>query len=95
MERIHQMHVIPDVVPDFHPSFDLRASFPEQQLKATSTMPKYKFVEPGIYLLPEQVSFLAASRGHRFSEQKQDHRHTQAPQRCFPHGRASIHLDYD
>ena len=61
MERIHQMHVVPDVVPDLHPSLDLRVSFPEHQTKVASTVPKYKFVEPGVYLLPEQVSFLAAS----------------------------------
>ena len=62
MERIHQMHVVPDVVPDLHPSLDLRVSFPEHQTKVVSTAPKYKFVEPGVYLLPEQVRFLAASR---------------------------------
>ena len=61
MERVHQMHVIPDVVPDFHASFDLRISFPEHRTNAASIAPKFKFVEPGIYLLPEQVSFLAAS----------------------------------
>ncbi|KAG8220250.1 phosphatidylethanolamine-binding protein [Butyriboletus roseoflavus] len=55
MERVHQMHVVPDAVPDFHPSFDLRVSFPEHQTKVVSTVPKYKFVEPGIYLLPEQT----------------------------------------
>jgi len=57
MERIHQMHVVPDVVPQFHPSFDLRVSFPEYQTKVTPTAPKYRFVEPGVYLLPEQVRF--------------------------------------
>lgn len=51
------MHVVPDVVPQFHPSFDLRVSFPEYQTKVTSTAPKYRFVEPGIYVLPEQVRF--------------------------------------
>lgn len=52
------MHVIPDVVSDLCPSFDLRVSFPEDQTKVTLTAPKYKFVEPGIYLLPEKVSLL-------------------------------------
>jgi len=54
MERVHQMHVVPDVVPDFHPSFDLRVSFPEHKT-AESTSRKYEFVEPGVYLLPEQT----------------------------------------
>jgi large subunit ribosomal protein L35 len=61
MERLHQMHVVPDVVPDLHPSLDLRVSFPEHQTKVASMAPKYKFVEPGVYLLPEQVRFFAAS----------------------------------
>ncbi|KAF9224623.1 PEBP-like protein [Gyrodon lividus] len=55
MERIHQMHVVPDVVPDFHPSFDLRVTFPEHNEKKTPTKPKYSFVEPGVYLLPAQT----------------------------------------
>ncbi|KAF8139756.1 phosphatidylethanolamine-binding protein [Boletus edulis] len=55
MERIHQMHVVPDVFPDLHPSFDLRVSFPVHQTKVALTPPKYKFVEPGVYLLPEQT----------------------------------------
>ncbi|KAN0101061.1 hypothetical protein V8E55_001045 [Tylopilus felleus] len=37
MERIHQMHVVPDVVPDIHPSFDLRVSFPEHPTNMAST----------------------------------------------------------
>ncbi|KAG9314739.1 phosphatidylethanolamine-binding protein [Chiua virens] len=55
MERVHQMHVVPDVVPDLHPSFDLRVSFPEHQTKNVSSVSKYTFVEPGIFLLPEQT----------------------------------------
>ena len=62
MERIHQMHVVPDVLPDLHPSFDLRVTFPEHRDKNNTpeadVKPKCGFVEPGVYLLPEQVSFL-------------------------------------
>ncbi|KAF8837939.1 PEBP-like protein [Paxillus ammoniavirescens] len=55
MERIHQMHVVPDVVPDLHPSFDLRVTFPEHNEKQAPTKPRYSFVEPGTYLVPEQT----------------------------------------
>ena len=60
MERLHQMHVIPDVLPSLYPSLDMRVTFPmplpvnatrRQRLK-----PRYKEVEPGMYLRPEQVS---------------------------------------
>ncbi|KAF9242381.1 phosphatidylethanolamine-binding protein [Melanogaster broomeanus] len=56
MERIHQMHVVPDVVPDLRPCFDLRVTFPElNEKKKTSRKLVYSFVEPGIYLVPEQT----------------------------------------
>ncbi|EJD03667.1 PEBP-like protein [Fomitiporia mediterranea MF3/22] len=59
MERIHQMHVVPDLLPSVHPSIDLRVSFPEppplSTYLRTRTRRKYKPVEPGVYLLPEQT----------------------------------------
>ncbi|KIJ60093.1 hypothetical protein HYDPIDRAFT_139582 [Hydnomerulius pinastri MD-312] len=59
MERIHQMHVVPDVLPDLHPSFDLRVTFPEHHdqnnIPEVDVKSKYGFVEPGVYLLPEQT----------------------------------------
>ena len=59
MERIHQMHVIPDLLPTFHPSFDLRLTFPEPPPKSTflrtRVKRRYAPVEPGVFLLPEQV----------------------------------------
>ena len=72
MERVHQMHVVPDVIPDLHPSLDLRVSFPEHKTKEPSTTPKYTFVEPGVFLLPEQVGGPLAPWGCCFSEQIQD-----------------------
>lgn len=55
------MHVVPDVLPALHPSIDLRVAFPEappHNLIARTRRPrKYKSVEPGVFLLPEQVSF--------------------------------------
>ncbi|KAH7911833.1 phosphatidylethanolamine-binding protein [Hygrophoropsis aurantiaca] len=59
MERVHQMHVVPDVLPDLHPSLDLRVAFPEassgQGSEDNSTKIKYSQVEPGTFLVPEQT----------------------------------------
>ena len=60
MERIYQMNVVPDVLPAVHPSIDLRLTFPEpppsNTYLRTMTRRKHKPVEPGVYLVPEQVS---------------------------------------
>lgn len=60
MERIHQMNVVPDLLPSLHPSLDLRINFPEGPPKSVyrrSRMKRrYTHVEPGVFLLPEQVS---------------------------------------
>jgi large subunit ribosomal protein L35 len=59
MERIHQMKVVPDVLPDFHPSLDLRVTYPKVTSKTGSQVAGlkaiYEHVEPGVFLLPEQV----------------------------------------
>ncbi|KLO20704.1 PEBP-like protein [Schizopora paradoxa] len=59
MERIHQMNVIPDLLPTFHPSLDLRITFPEPPPQSTYLRTRVKrrhtAVEPGSYLLPEQT----------------------------------------
>lgn len=59
MERIHQMKVVPDVLPDIHPSLDLRVNFPKVKsntgLQATISKAVYEHVEPGVFLLPEQT----------------------------------------
>lgn len=59
MERIHQMNVVPDLLPSLHPSLDLRLNFPEAPpediVRRTRTKRKYEKVEPGVFLLPEQV----------------------------------------
>jgi large subunit ribosomal protein L35 len=60
MERIHQMNVVPDVLPELHPTIDLRVNFPEAPPQSAflraRTKRKYAPVEPGVFLLPEQVS---------------------------------------
>ncbi|OAX42584.1 PEBP-like protein [Rhizopogon vinicolor AM-OR11-026] len=59
MERIHQMKVVPDVLPDVHPSLDLRVTFPKVTSKTGSQVAVlkaiYEHVEPGVFLLPEQT----------------------------------------
>ena len=59
MERIHQMHVVPDLLPDLHPTLDLRLNFPEPPPKdvyrRSRVKRRYQKVDPGMYLLPEQV----------------------------------------
>lgn len=61
MERIHQMNVVPDLLPSLHPSIDLRLNFPEAPptdvVRRTRMRRKYEKVEPGVFLLPEQVSY--------------------------------------
>ncbi|KAI0706214.1 phosphatidylethanolamine-binding protein [Cytidiella melzeri] len=59
MERIHQMSVVPDLLPSLHPSIDLRLNFPEAPpkdiVRRTRHKRKLEKVEPGVYLLPEQT----------------------------------------
>ncbi|EMD41367.1 hypothetical protein CERSUDRAFT_128093 [Gelatoporia subvermispora B] len=59
MERIHQMKVVPDLLPELHPSLDLRINFPEPPpedvYKRSRVKRKYEKVEPGVFLRPEQT----------------------------------------
>jgi len=55
MERIHQMNVIPDVLPDLHPSFDLHITFMTALREYSKTKKMYMDVVPGVFLTPEQV----------------------------------------
>ncbi|KAI6153165.1 phosphatidylethanolamine-binding protein [Pisolithus tinctorius] len=58
MERIHQMFVVPDVVPYLRPSLDLRVTYPQAR-KTSQGHPgktKHMLVEPGTFLLPEQTA---------------------------------------
>lgn len=55
------MNVVPDLLPSLHPSIDLRLNFPEAPptdvVRRTRMKRKYEKVEPGVFLLPEQVSY--------------------------------------
>jgi hypothetical protein len=56
MERIHQMYVVPDVLPELRPSVDLHvtATALSQEIRLRNTTDKE--VEPGVFLLPKQVN---------------------------------------
>lgn len=62
MERIHQMNVIPDVLPDLRPEVDVRINFPEpppkSEAKRARAKQRYAPVEPGVYLVNEQVRLI-------------------------------------
>jgi large subunit ribosomal protein L35 len=62
MERLHQMGVVPDVLPDLHPSIDVRLTFPEAPPESVYLRTRVKRkpvpIEAGVMLLPEQVSLL-------------------------------------
>ena len=53
------MNVVPDVLPSLHPSLDLRLTFPEAPPKntylRTRSKRQHKQVEPGVFLVSEQV----------------------------------------
>ncbi|KAI0757573.1 PEBP-like protein [Daedaleopsis nitida] len=59
MERMYQMNVVPDMLPELRPSFDLRIRYleppPKSNYLRTRVKRKLKQVEPGIFLVPEQT----------------------------------------
>lgn len=59
MERLYQMHVIPDIVPSIQPTVDLRVVFPEAPPKNVVLRARAKRrlspVEAGVFLANEQV----------------------------------------
>jgi large subunit ribosomal protein L35 len=58
MERIHQMNVVPDVIPDLRPSFDLRVSFP--QYNEALRYRTNQVIEPGVFLEPKDVRYICS-----------------------------------
>lgn len=55
MERIHQMNVVPDVVPVLHPSLDLQITVKSTPEQLQQTKKRDTRVVPGAYLTVEQV----------------------------------------
>jgi hypothetical protein len=55
MERLHQMSIIPDILPDFHPTLDLRLNAPHKRVARAK--PVWKPVEPGVFLNTNMVNF--------------------------------------
>ena len=61
MERLHQMHVVPDVIGTLHPTVDLRLVVTGPTTSEAALAGKYVkplMVEPGIFLKPRQVSLI-------------------------------------
>jgi large subunit ribosomal protein L35 len=66
MERIYQMKVVPDVLPEINPTIDLQViarTLPSEFLK---TRKVFKAVEAGGFLRPKQVSFFLFQSGCRY-----------------------------
>jgi large subunit ribosomal protein L35 len=60
MERLYQMHVIPDILPSLQPTVDLRVVFPEAPPKNVVLRARAKretvSIEAGVFLVNEQVN---------------------------------------
>jgi len=60
MERLYQMHVIPDILPILRPTVDLRVVFPEAPPKNAVLRARAKRkavpIEAGVFLESEQVN---------------------------------------
>ena len=70
MERLYQMHVVPDMLPELRPSLDLRIRYleppPKSNYLRTRVERRLRQVEPGIFLTPEQVRHPCSTRGRVF-----------------------------
>lgn len=60
MERIYQMHVVPDLIPELHPTIDLRIQFPWTNGHRTLSQRRreksgWYTIEPGRFLTSKQV----------------------------------------
>jgi large subunit ribosomal protein L35 len=59
MERLYQMHVVPDILPSLQPTVDLRVVFPEAPPKNVVLRARAKRklmpVEAGVFLVNEQT----------------------------------------
>lgn len=66
MERIHQMSVVPDVLPTLHPSFDLHVTmrWPHSVLRRKTN--SNRFYHPGGFIKPDQTLTPPALYGNVF-----------------------------
>ena len=96
MERFHQMNVIPDVLPSLRPSLDLRLTFPEPPPQSvylrTRSKRQHKRVEPGVFLVSEQVRrFMVSSLGYSSRSYHTDPKATNALRQRFPPRYQALH----
>lgn len=61
MERIYQMKVVPDILPDLRPTLDLHVTARTLPKEFHDTGKVSKEVEPGTFLTPGQVRFRAVT----------------------------------
>jgi len=60
MERIYQMHVVPDLLPELHPNVDMRIQFPDPAAHRAMKQSRQEksdlyTIEPGTFLRPDQT----------------------------------------
>ncbi|PPQ70890.1 hypothetical protein CVT24_000558 [Panaeolus cyanescens] len=55
MERVHQMNVVPDMLPSIHPSFHLRVVAQARPSEIEASNKLHKEVEPGVFLEVKQT----------------------------------------
>jgi large subunit ribosomal protein L35 len=66
MERVHQMQVVPDILPEIRPSVDLRLVVKADGVEQMRLHDNAVFLyEPGAFLRPKNVSIYKTSK--RFS----------------------------
>jgi hypothetical protein len=58
MERIYQMKVVPDALPEIKPTIDLQVIARSTPTDFLKTKKVFQGVEAGVFLRPKQVSFL-------------------------------------
>ena len=60
MERLHQMHAVPDVLPEIHPSIDLHVIARTRPTVFIESRKVQEHVIPGTFLRPKQVMLFLA-----------------------------------
>jgi hypothetical protein len=96
MERLYQMHVIPDIVPSLQPTVDLRVVFPEAPPKnvvlRARTKRRLAPVEAGVFLVNEQVCECRGCLKLSLTESCLDPPPTKALHHSFPCGTEALYF---
>jgi hypothetical protein len=96
MERLYQMHVIPDIVPSLQPTVDLRVVFPEAPPKNVILRARAKRklapVEAGVFLVNEQVCECRGCLKLSLTELRLDTPPTEDLHHSFPSGTEALYF---